>query len=585
MKAPSRSILSALLLAGFSIFTAQQSQATTTPAKFVQDELLVQVKPGAPLEKIHKAFADEGASVAGEIPQLNIRRIKIPAHLREKARKNFSKNPNFKFVEPNYIADPTTTPNDPSYPSQWHLPKISAPLGWDTVTGSPSVDIAIADSGVDPTHPDLASKLIPGYNFYDNNTNTSDVYGHGTKVAGAAAAIGNNGIGVSGVSWGSAIMPLRVSDTAGYGYYSMMANAIVYAADHGVRIVNLSFGGTSSSSTLQSAIDYAWSKGTIVFASAGNSNVSTLTYPAACNHAVAVAATDSADNKASFSNYGSWITVSAPGTSIYTTANGGGYASVSGTSFSAPITAGAAALILSVNPLLSAQQVVDILKQGTDDLGTPGFDQYFGYGRVNVAKAVAVAQTAIVPSDTQPPTVSISSPATASTVKGSVAVNVAATDNTGVTRVDLLLDGALFASDTTAPFAFIWDSTTVADGNHTIEAQAFDAAGNSATSSLVSVTVQNAVDTTPPAISTISPVNGSSIAGLRRVIITASATDNVAVSRLELYVDGLLKSTVAGNSLSWNWDLRSVATGSHTITVKAFDTSGNSSTATSIVHR
>ena len=585
MKAPSSSTISALLLAGLTIFTTQQSQATTTPAKFVQDELLVQVKPGAPLAKVHKAFTDEGAATAEEIPQLNIRRIKIPAHLRDKARVNLSKNPHFKSVEPNYIADPTTTPNDPSYPSQWHLPKISAPLGWDTVTGSATVDIAIADSGVDPAHPDLAGKLIPGYNFYDNNADTRDVYGHGTEVAGAAAAIGNNGVGVSGVAWGNAIMPLRVTDTAGYGYYSTMANAIVYAADHGVRIVNLSFGGTSSSTTLQSAIDYAWSKGTIVFASAGNSNVSTLTYPAACNHVVAVAATDSADNKAGFSNYGNWITVAAPGSGIYTTARGGSYASVSGTSFSSPITAGVAALILSVNPLLSAQQVVDILKQGTDDLGAAGFDQYFGYGRVNVAKAVASAQTAVVPADTQPPTVGITSPGSGSTVKGSVAVNVAATDNFGVTRVDLYLDGALFASDTTAPFAFSWDSTTVADGNHSIEARAIDAAGNSATSAAVNVTVNNAVDTTPPTISAISPVNGSSIAGLRRVTITASATDNIAVGRMELYVDGTLKSAVAGKLLSWNWDLRKVATGSHTILIKSFDTSGNMASAANVVQR
>lgn len=585
MKAPASNVLSALLLVGLTIFTTHNSQATTPPAKFVEDELLVQITPGAPNEKVLKAVADEGGSIAGEIPQLNIKRIKVPAQLRERARKNLSSNPHVTFAEPNYIADPTTTPNDPSFAVQWHLPKISAPLAWDAVTGSSTVDIAIADSGVDPTHPDLAGKLIPGYNFYDNNTNTSDVYGHGTKVAGAAAAIGNNGIGVSGVAWSNPIMPLRVSDTAGYAYYSTMANAITYAADHGVRIVNLSFGGTSSSSTLQSAIDYAWNRGTIVFASAGNSNVSTLTYPAACNHAVAVAATDSADNKASFSNYGSWITVSAPGAGIYTTANGGAYASVSGTSFSSPITAGVAALILSVNPLLDAQQVVDILKQNTDDLGSAGFDQYFGYGRVNAAKAVAAAQTTVATTDTQPPTVGISSPGNGSTVKGIVTVTVAAADNYGVTRVELLLDGALFASDASAPYTFSWDSTTLADGTHTLESRAYDAAGNSASSAVVGVTVQNALDTTPPAVSITSPVNGSSITGLRKTAVKASATDDTAVSKLELYIDGILKRTAAGSALSWSWDLRNVTAGSHAVMVKAFDAAGNSSSATSIVQR
>ncbi len=585
MKAPSSKILSALLLAGLTIFTSQYSQATAPEAKFVEDELLVQITPGAPNEKVLKAFADEGVSIAGEIPQLNIKRIKVPSHLREGARKNFSANPHFKFAEPNYIADPTTTPDDPSFASQWHLPKISAPMAWDAVTGSSTVDIAIADSGVDPTHPDLAGKLIPGYNFYDNNNDTRDVFGHGTKVAGAAAAIGNNGIGVSGVAWSNPIMPLRVSDTAGYAYYSTMADAIIYAADHGVRIVNLSFGGTSSSSTLQSAIDYAWNKGTIVFASAGNSNVITLTYPAACNHAVAVAATDSADRKASFSNYGSWITVSAPGAGIYTTANGGAYASVSGTSFSSPITAGVAALILSVNPLLSAQQVVDILKQNTDDLGTAGFDQYFGYGRVNAAKTVASALTTVATTDTQPPTVSISSPGNGSTVKGIVTVTVAAADNYGVTKVDLLLDGALLASDTSAPYTFSWDSATLADGKHTLESRAYDAAGNSASSAVVGVTTQNALDTIPPTIYIFSPLNGSSITRLRKTAVSASATDDTAVSRLELYIDGVLKSTVAGSALYWSWDLRNVTTGSHAIMIKAFDTAGNSSSATSIVQR
>jgi hypothetical protein len=277
--------------------------------------------------------------------------------------------------------------------------------------------------------------------------------------------------------------------------------------------------------------------------------------------------------------------VAAPGSGIYTTANGGGYASVSGTSFSSPITAGVAALILSVNPLLSAQQVVDILKQSSDDLGPAGFDQNFGNGRVNVAKAVVAAQTALVPSDTQPPTVSISSPGTGTVVKGSVAVNVAAADNVGVTKVDLLLDGTLFASDSTTPFAFSWDSTTVLDGSHTLEARAFDAAGNTASSSVVSVKVQNAVDATPPTVTITTPVNGTSLAGLRKTSIKASGKDNIAVSKMELYVDGALKSTVTGSSFSWNWDLRSATTGSHTITVKAFDATGNTAYTTSSVLR
>jgi subtilisin family serine protease len=462
---------------------------------------------------------------------------------------------------------------------------MASPLGWDVVTGSASVDIAIADSGVDPTHPDLASKLLPGYNFYDNNTNTSDVYGHGTKVAGAAAAIADNGAGVAGVAWNNPIVPLRVTDTSGYGYYSMMANAIIYAADRGIRIVNLSFGGTSSSLTLQNAIDYAWNKGTMVFASAGNSNVSTLTYPAACNHAIAVAATDSADNKSSFSNYGTWITLAAPGSSIYTTAKGGGYASVSGTSFSSPITAGVAALILSVNPLLTAQQVVDILKGSADDLGTVGFDQYFGHGRVNVSKAIAAAQEALVPSDTQAPTAIISSPENLASVTGNVTPAVTATDNVAVEKVELYLNGSLFATDATQPFSFSWDTTAWPDGTYSIDAYAYDAAGNKGTASTVSVIVNNAADVTPPVAAIRSPASGTSLAGLKRTTINAVATDNVAVAKLELYIDGALKASTLSGSLSYLWNLSKVAAGSHSIMVKAYDTSGNVNSATVSVVR
>jgi subtilisin family serine protease len=578
-------IILPLLFAGLLSFSVSTSFAQPEPVRFVEDELLVQVRPGSPHDKVHKAFADNGASVVSEIPQLNIKKLKIPANLREGARQRLAKNPHFGFVEPNYIAEPTRTPNDPSYPSQWHHPKMASPLGWDVVTGSASVDIAIADSGVDPTHPDLASKLLPGYNFYDNNTNTSDVYGHGTKVAGAAAAIADNGAGVAGVAWNNPIVPLRVTDTSGYGYYSMMANAIIYAADRGIRIVNLSFGGTSSSLTLQNAIDYAWNKGTMVFASAGNSNVSTLTYPAACNHAIAVAATDSADNKSSFSNYGTWITLAAPGSSIYTTAKGGGYASVSGTSFSSPITAGVAALILSVNPLLTAQQVVDILKGSADDLGTVGFDQYFGHGRVNVSKAIAAAQEALVPSDTQAPTAIISSPENLASVTGNVTPAVTATDNVAVEKVELYLNGSLFATDATQPFSFSWDTTAWPDGTYSIDAYAYDAAGNKGTASTVSVIVNNAADVTPPVAAIRSPASGTSLAGLKRTTINAVATDNVAVAKLELYIDGALKASTLSGSLSYLWNLSKVAAGSHSIMVKAYDTSGNVNSATVSVVR
>ncbi len=234
-------------------------------------------------------------------------------------REALSHNPHVEFVENNFLAEPSTIPNDSYYPSQWHLPKIDAPSGWDITSGSESLPIAIIDSGVDPDHPDLVAKLITGYNFLGSNTDTHDVLGHGTAVAGTAAAMTNNVTGVAGLACDNPVMPLVVLNSSNYASYYDISRAITYAVDRRVRVLNISIGGSSSSSTLQNAADYAWNKGALIFASAMNNNNSTPYYPAACNHVVAVAATTSIDTKASFSSYGTWVDISAPGASIYTT--------------------------------------------------------------------------------------------------------------------------------------------------------------------------------------------------------------------------------------------------------------------------
>jgi subtilisin family serine protease len=215
-------------------------------------------------------------------------------------------------------------------------------------------------------------------------------------VAGTIAAAGNNGIGVAGVTWHSRIMPLVVVDENDQATYSDIAEAIQYAADRGVRVMNVSIGGPTPSSTLQSAVDYAWGKGALIFASAMNNAVSDPSYPAACNHVMAVSATDTNDHLASFSNYGTWIAISAPGSSILTTTNGGGYAYWFGTSFASPIVAGVAALSLAINPSLTNAELVTILETSADQVGRPGYDPSFGWGRVNAFRTVSAARQALV---------------------------------------------------------------------------------------------------------------------------------------------------------------------------------------------
>lgn len=238
-------------------------------------ELLVQVKPGVTDGRLRPILNALEAEVSDEIPQIRVKRIKVPPHALERILESLNADEHTKFAEPNFLAEPMSTPDDYYYNSQWHLPKISAPEAWDLSTGAQNIPIAILDTGVDPAHPDLGAKLLPGYNFYDRNTDTSDVRGHGTAVAGAAAAISNNGRGVASVAWGNPILPIRISAPDGYATYSAMASAIIYAADHGAKVINLSYGGENYSSTLQSAVDYAWSKGAVVVASAANYSTDT----------------------------------------------------------------------------------------------------------------------------------------------------------------------------------------------------------------------------------------------------------------------------------------------------------------------
>jgi hypothetical protein len=345
------------------------------------------------------------------------------------------------------------------------------------------------------------------------------------------------------------------------------------AADAGIRVVSISIAGSSASSTLANAVSYAWNKGTVVFASAGNYNTNTPYYPAATPYVVSVGATNASDTRSSYSNYGSWVTLFAPGDSILTTVNGGGYGYVSGTSFSAPIAAGVAALVLSKNPSLTAQQLVDVLKNNTDDLGDPGFDNVYGWGRVNAFKAVSAAGGS-TPADQTAPTAAITSPASGSTVSGTVSVAVTASDNVAVTKVEMWAGSTLVGSKSAAPYNFNWN-TSGFSGAVTLTAKAFDAAGNTGTGS-VTVTVEAPPDTVNPVASIIAPAAGSSVSGT--VTVSVSASDNVAVTKVEFWAGSTLAGTRTASPYNFNWDTASYS-GSVTLTAKAFDAAGNTGTA------
>jgi thermitase len=392
----------------------------------------------------------------------------------------------FRFAELDCIATPAFTPNDPYFGSAWHLPKIGAPAAWDLSIGS-GVTIAVLDTGVDASHPDLSTRMVPGWNFYDNNADTSDVHGHGTGVAGAAAATLNNGAGVASVAGGATIMPVRIADANAWAYWSTTAQALTWVADQGVRVANISYVGVAGSSSVRSAAQYMQGKGGLVVVAAGNNNRDEGISPTTTM--IPVSATDSADLKASFSSWGDFVAMSAPGVGIWTTVRGGSYQTWNGTSLASPVTAAVVALMMAVNPALSGAEVEQLLYASAADLGEPGRDAVFGHGRVDAAAAVYAALGLLPPppppppppvGDTTPPTVNIVAPSWAN-VSGTVKVYARANDNKGLAglTMELRIDGVLVASTIgSGTLSFSWNTRTYSLGTHTITVTATDASGN-----------------------------------------------------------------------------------------------------------
>jgi hypothetical protein len=311
-------------------------------------------------------------------------------------------------AQPNHLYYADLTPNDQEYVAgqQWSVTQIHAEQAWDITTGSPSVVIAILDTGTAMDHPDLQGKIVPGYDMINNNNHPYDDFGHGTMTAGIAAAASNNGVGIVGISWGAKIMPVKVLDHNGSGSDVTLAQGITWAVDHGANIINASLGGGDTSSVQDDAIKYAHDHNVLMVAAAGNTPDGKPHYPAASPYVLAVGATGRSDTVTGFSSYGPYVSVAAPGVGILSTAWDNGHLTYeygNGTSFSCPIVAGVAALVWSINPQFTADDVRGVLEDSADDVGPPGYDTYTGFGRVNAFKAVQLAQKGRPPTRTPTP--------------------------------------------------------------------------------------------------------------------------------------------------------------------------------------
>lgn len=576
--------ISICLLLHVSVCVSATAAASTTlaqgQAEFAAGRLLVMAKAGVPQQALEKMVGEAGGQGVHALSNSRIQVIDVPPGNEVAIAQRLSHNPHFRFAELDRRVTATAVPNDPYYGSAWHLSKIKAADAWSASTGQ-GVTIAVLDTGLDASHPDLAGRVVAGWNFYDNNANTSDVNGHGTAVAGTAAATLNNGLGVAAVAGQAGLMPVRIADANAYAYWSTVAQGLTWAADHGARIANISYVGLADSQAVLSAANYMRSKGGLVFVAAGNNN---RDEGYAANEAlIPVSATDSADAKASFSSWGSFVALSAPGVDVWTTVRGGGYQTWWGTSIASPVAAGVAALVMSRNPGLTNTQVESILFSTAVDLGVQGRDAVFGYGRVDAAAAVAAASPSVTPApalDTQAPTVDIGTPLGNSTVSGLAPVTVNATDNIGVTKVELRAGGVLVATETTAPFSFSWNSTQSANGIVNLVAKAFDAAGNSRDSATVSVNVANLqADTTPPVIVFNSPTTGASLTGNVQISITATDNSGAAGIRQTLFINGKQFASSSGGTLNASWNTRKSGTGSFTLLATARDAAGNQSSS------
>lgn len=419
-----------LLLLPLAFLSNPHSQASNS-LTYSRREVLVKFKPDLPLKE-KEALKEEVGFKKRPLAKVNLKgpndiylyQLKTDVSVKQVV-KELNADSRIAVAEPNYIYQVVWLPNDTYFKSQWGLHNtgqsiggssgkvdadINAPKAWEIEKGLTNpVKVAVIDTGIKTAHPDFTNKIdTDSYNFLSPGDPPEDDNDHGTHVSGIIAAATNNNEGVAGVAPGAMIVALKAGDAKGNLYGNAVIDAIYYAADKGAKVINMSFSGPNHSTFLEEAVNYAYNKGVVLVAASGNSSGNSwdnsIQYPAAYANVISVGATDNKDTIALFSIHNSAVDLSAPGVDIYSTVLSN-YSFKSGTSMAAPMVSGVAALLRSRYSTLTPGQVKKVLEKTATDLGTSGWDEYYGYGRVNAYKALRLLQM-----DVYPPSVYLKTP-------------------------------------------------------------------------------------------------------------------------------------------------------------------------------
>ena len=493
----------------------------------------------------------------GEIKTVYHIKPALAASLPEKAIDNLKRNPNIAYIVEDKEVFPVET-------LPWGVDRIDADIVHESNNKGTGVNVAILDTGIDYNHPDLAANYMGGYDFAGriwqagkNDKNPMDHDGHGTHCAGIVAAVKGNGIGAIGVAPEAHLYAVKVFDDNGNGVYSDVIEGFEWCIDthndtiegNEIQVISMSFGSSGEFTPLNEWLDDAYEAGIVLVGAAGNDgnfwgSGDNVIYPARYDKVIAVAATDINDNRASFSSTGPDVELAAPGVSIYSTVPGG-YATYSGTSMACPHVAGTAALVIAsgitdgdgdgkINDGVRVR-----LRETAEDLGAAGFDTKYGYGLVDAEEAAPQLSDAS-------PVVNITNPADGSTVSGTeVIIEASASDDIGVEKVEYCIDSGAYQTMTynaTGYWEATWDSTSVADGLHTITAKATDTIGQTSTDS-IRVIVDNMLPVNVMHVASIEMASDSKSAGKKNIFVWAVAT----VTTVDEYNHSVAGATVSGH--------------------------------------